>query len=96
MFLDISKDIEESINEGKIAKDSRWDGLKCYVTNKSLPVSEVIARDAWYLSRVRMQNDSPRQDSSHSRTRRPHESCKGQSLCRIGTIRLSQNGWACV
>ena len=53
-FLDISKDIEVSINEDKIAEDSRWDGLKGYVTNTSLPASEVIAQyhGLWVVERA--------------------------------------------
>ena len=31
-FLDISKDINVSINEGKIEEDMLWDGLKGYIT----------------------------------------------------------------
>lgn len=53
-FLNISKDIEVSINEDKIAEDSRWDGLKGYVTNTSLPASEVIAQyhGLWVVERA--------------------------------------------
>ncbi len=53
-FLDISRDIEVSINEDKIAEDSRWDGLKGYVTNTSLPASEVIAQyhGLWVVERA--------------------------------------------
>ena len=52
--LDISRDIEVSINEDKIAEDSRWDGLKGYVTNTSLPASEVIAQyhGLWVVERL--------------------------------------------
>lgn len=43
-----------SINEDKIAEDSRWDGLKGYVTNTSLPASEVIAQyhGLWVVERL--------------------------------------------
>lgn len=35
-FLEISKDVEVAISEEKIADDSKWDGLKGYITNTDL------------------------------------------------------------
>ena len=53
-FLDISKDIAVSINEDKINEDALWDGLKGYVTNTDLPMSEVIAQyhGLWVVERA--------------------------------------------
>ena len=43
-FLEISKDIEVSISEEKIAEDCKWDGLKGYITNTDLDAERVIAQ----------------------------------------------------
>lgn len=42
-FLEISKDVEVTISEGKIADDRKWDGLKGYITNTELPADSVIS-----------------------------------------------------
>lgn len=43
-----------SIDEDKIGADSRWDGLKSYVTNTGLPASEVIDQyhGLWVIERT--------------------------------------------
>ena len=53
-FLDINKDITVSINEEKIMDDSRWDGLKGYITNTQLPTQEVISQyhGLWVVERA--------------------------------------------
>ena len=53
-FLDISKDITISINEGKIAEVSLWDGLKGYITNTDLLGEEVISQyhGLWVVERA--------------------------------------------
>lgn len=53
-FLDINKDITVSINEEKIMDDSRWDGLKGYITNTELPAQEVISQyhGLWVVERA--------------------------------------------
>lgn len=53
-FLDISKDIEITINEGKILEDAGWDGLKGYVTNTELDMAEVIRQyhGLWVVERA--------------------------------------------
>jgi len=53
-FLDINKDITVSINEEKIMDDSRWDGLKGYITNTELPTQEVISQyhGLWVVERA--------------------------------------------
>lgn len=53
-FLEISKDIEVVINEQKIVEDSRWDGLKGYITNTTLDAEKVISeyRGLWVVERA--------------------------------------------
>lgn len=53
-FIDISKDVQVSINETKIAEDAAWDGLKGYITNTNLPTEEVIAQyhGLWVVERA--------------------------------------------
>ena len=53
-FLDISKDISVSINEEKIDEDSRWDGLKGYITNTDLKADDVISQyhGLWVVERA--------------------------------------------
>ena len=40
-FLEISDDIQVTINTEKISEDEKWDGLKGYLTNTDLPANEV-------------------------------------------------------
>lgn len=53
-FLEISKDIEVVISEQKIAEDSKWDGLKGYITNTDLDANKVIAEyhGLWVVERA--------------------------------------------
>ncbi|MCR4681181.1 MAG: hypothetical protein K5636_06195 [Bacteroidales bacterium] len=53
-FLDISKDIEVSINEDKIREDAAWDGLKGYLTNTELGKEEVVRQyhGLWVVERA--------------------------------------------
>ena len=53
-FLEISKDIEVVISEEKIAEDSKWDGLKGYITNTDLDAEHVIAEyhGLWVVERA--------------------------------------------
>ena len=53
-FLEISKDVEVTISDGKIAEDEKWDGLKGYVTNTDLPAEEAVAqyRGLWVVERA--------------------------------------------
>ena len=53
-FLEISKDVEVSISEEKISEDSRWDGLKGYITNTDLNAEQVIAEyhSLWVVERA--------------------------------------------
>lgn len=53
-FLVIENDIAVNIDQDKIAEDARWDGLKSYVTNTSLPAAEVIRQyhGLWVVERA--------------------------------------------
>lgn len=53
-FLVIENDVMVSIDEGKIAADEHWDGLKSYITNSDLPPSEVIDQyhGLWVVERA--------------------------------------------
>lgn len=41
-FLTLSSDVKVSLDEEKIKADEKWDGLKGYVTNSTLPPDKVI------------------------------------------------------
>lgn len=53
-FLQIENDVKVRINEEKIADDSKWDGLKSYVTNTDLAPDEVIDQyhSLWVVERA--------------------------------------------
>ena len=53
-FLVIQNDVMVSIDEGKIAADAQWDGLKSYITNTDLPADEVIEQyhGLWVVERA--------------------------------------------
>jgi transposase len=53
-FLEISKDVEVSISQEKIDEDSKWDGLKGYVTNTALVAKDVVTeyRGLWVVERA--------------------------------------------
>lgn len=53
-FLEISKDIDVSISEEKIAEDCKWDGLKGYITNTDLDAEHVIDQyhGLWVVERA--------------------------------------------
>ena len=53
-LLVIENDIAVNIDQDKIAEDARWDGLKSYVTNTSLPAAEVIRQyhGLWVVERA--------------------------------------------
>ncbi len=53
-FLEISKDVEVSISEQKIAEDNRWDGLKGYITNTDMEADKLIAEyhGLWVVERA--------------------------------------------
>lgn len=53
-FLTISKDVRVVINEQEIENDSKWDGLKGYVTNTDLDAEQVVSQyhSLWYVERA--------------------------------------------
>lgn len=53
-FLEISKNIDVAICEEKIAEDSKWDGLKGYITNTELDAERVITEyhGLWVVERA--------------------------------------------
>ncbi len=53
-FLEISKDVEIAINQEKIEEDSKWDGLKGYVTNTNLAAGDVVNeyKGLWVVERA--------------------------------------------
>jgi transposase len=53
-FLDISDNVKVHINREKIEQDEKWDGLKGYITNTSLPAVEVYEQynGLWVIERA--------------------------------------------
>lgn len=53
-FLEIRGDIDVTISDDRIAEDSKWDGLKGYVTNTCLDAEQVIAQyhGLWVVERA--------------------------------------------
>lgn len=53
-FLELSNDVEVTINYDKIQEDASWDGLKGYITNTKLSASEVIEQyhGLWVVERA--------------------------------------------
>ena len=53
-FLEISDNVQVKINQDKIKEDEKWDGLKGYITNTTLPASEVCAQynGLWVVERA--------------------------------------------
>lgn len=53
-FLEISDNVKIAINHDKISEDEKWDGLKGYITNTTLPAREVYEqyRGLWVIERA--------------------------------------------
>lgn len=53
-FLKLTGEINVNLDEGKIAEDAKWDGLKGYVTNTQLSPKTVIEnyKDLWQIERA--------------------------------------------
>lgn len=53
-FLEISDNVKVAINNDKINEDEKWDGLKGYITNTTLPASEVYEQYSglWVIERA--------------------------------------------
>lgn len=53
-FLDLSDNVKVEINQDKINEDEKWDGLKGYITNTTLPAKEVCEQynGLWVIERA--------------------------------------------
>lgn len=53
-FLEISDNVKVKINQEKIIEDEKWDGLKGYITNTSLPAKEIYEQynGLWIIERA--------------------------------------------
>jgi len=53
-FLEISENVKVTINQEKITDDEKWDGLKGYITNTTLPAAEVYEqyKALWVVERA--------------------------------------------
>ncbi len=53
-FLEISDNIQVAISQEKIKEDEKWDGLKGYLTNTTLPAKEVYRQysELWIIERA--------------------------------------------
>jgi transposase len=53
-FLEISNNVKVNINQQKIIDDEKWDGLKGYITNTSLPAKEVCEQynSLWVIEKA--------------------------------------------
>ena len=53
-FLVVENEVHVSIDEGRIAQDGQWDGLKSYVTNTDLDPNQVIEKyhELWGVERA--------------------------------------------
>jgi transposase len=53
-FLELTGEVEITINYGKIKEDTQWDGLKGYITNTELPACTVYEQynELWQVERA--------------------------------------------
>jgi transposase len=53
-FLEISDNVKVTINQDKINEDEKWDGLKGYITNTTLPAADVYQqyKALWVVERA--------------------------------------------
>lgn len=53
-FLAIENEVRIAVNQQKIEDDKKWDGLKGYITNTSLPKEEVLEnyKDLWQIEKA--------------------------------------------
>ncbi len=53
-FLELKDNVEVTIDYSKIADDARWDGLKGYITNTSIPTEQVYTayHNLWHVERA--------------------------------------------
>lgn len=53
-FLSIDGEVKVAINYDRVADDSKWDGLKGYLTNTDIPIQDVYAayHNLWHVERA--------------------------------------------
>ena len=53
-FLSMDGEVKVTINYDRVADDSRWDGLKGYLTNTYIPIQEVYTayQNLWHVERA--------------------------------------------
>ena len=53
-FLSMDGEVKVAINYGRIADDSKWDGLKGYLTNTDIPIQDVYTayHNLWHVERA--------------------------------------------
>lgn len=53
-FLSMDGEVKVAINYDRIADDSKWDGLKGYLTNTDIPIQDVYAayHNLWHVERA--------------------------------------------
>lgn len=53
-FLSMDGEVKVAINYDRIADDSKWDGLKGYLTNTNIPIQDVYAayHNLWHVERA--------------------------------------------
>ncbi|MDD2965248.1 MAG: IS1634 family transposase [Bacteroidales bacterium] len=53
-FLELSDNVKVEINQAKINEDEKWDGLKGYITNTTLPAKDVCGQynELWVIERA--------------------------------------------
>ena len=53
-FLEITNDVDITINEEKILEDEKWDGWKGYITNTDIAAREVVSQyhELWVVERA--------------------------------------------
>jgi transposase len=53
-FLKLNNDVSVSIDDEKIKEDEKWDGLKAYVTNTTIPAQSVVEQyhGLWVVERA--------------------------------------------
>lgn len=53
-FLSMDGEVRVTINYNRVADDSRWDGLKGYLTNTDIPIQDVYTayHNLWHVERA--------------------------------------------
>ena len=53
-FLSMDGEVKVAINYDRVADDSKWDGLKGYLTNTDMPIQDVYTayHNLWHVERA--------------------------------------------